>query len=51
MKRSNVGFGNREIHELDHFGSRIAEHVRGLIDSCRADGFGTWAGPERIASR
>ncbi len=48
MKQSNVGLGNREIHELNYFGFGIAEHVRGLIDGCRADGFGTWAGPERI---
>ena len=51
MRRSNVGLGNRDIHELNHFGPRIAEHVRGLIEGCRADGFGTWAGPERIPSR
>ena len=50
IQRSNVGLGNREIHELRHFGSRIAEHVRGLIESCRADGFGTWTGPERMLS-
>ncbi len=48
IQRSNVGLGNREIHELNHFGHRIAEHVRGLIESCRADGFGTWSGPDSI---
>lgn len=51
MKQLNVGLGSREIHELNFFGFGIAEHVRGLIDGCRADGFGTWAGPERILSR
>lgn len=51
IQRSNVGLGNREIHELNHFGSRIAEHVRGLVESCRADGFGTWSGPESLPGR
>jgi hypothetical protein len=50
IQRSNAGLGNREIHELNHFGSRIAEHVLGLIESCRADGFGTWSGPESMPS-
>ena len=50
IQRSNIGLGNREIHELNHFGPPIAEHVRGLIESCRADGFGIWTGPERILS-
>jgi hypothetical protein len=46
IQRSDIGLGNRDIHELNHFGPRLAEHVRGLIEGCRADGFGTWAGPE-----
>ena len=50
IQRSNIGLGNLEIHELNHFGSRISGHVRGLIESCRADGFGTWIGPERMLS-
>jgi hypothetical protein len=50
IPRSNVGLGNRDIHELNHFGPRIAGHVRGLVEGCRADGFGTWAGPDRMLS-
>ena len=49
VQRSSIGLGNRDIHELNHFGPRIAEHVRGLIEDCRADGFGTWPGPERMS--
>jgi hypothetical protein len=49
IPRKRVGLGNRDIHEVNHFGPRLAEYVRGLIEGCRADGFGTWAGPERSA--
>jgi 5-methylcytosine-specific restriction endonuclease McrA len=51
LQRSQVGLGNRDIHELNHFGAYIAEHLHGLVEGCRADGFGTWAGPERMPSK
>jgi hypothetical protein len=51
IERSDRGLGKRDIHELNHYGSGIAEHIRGLIQGSRADGFSTWSGPECVTSK
>ncbi len=44
---SKPGLGNRDLHELGHYGAEIEDHLKGLIATCRADGFGTWQGPSK----
>lgn len=46
LDHSKFGLGNRDLHELRYYGPRITEHLRGLIACCRADGFGSWPGPQ-----